>query len=66
MNPYLELTSAFNQGAWRAVVSSGQAVVLPRLSLSRALSGLPLREQHARLVEAALGVLPFEVPGAQA
>lgn len=32
-NPYLELTEAFNAGRRRALVSSGQAVVLHRLAI---------------------------------
>ena len=32
-NPYLDLTAAFNQGRRRALVSSGQAVVLHRLAI---------------------------------
>ena len=34
MNPYIDLTREFNQGGFRAIVSSGQAVVLHRLSIS--------------------------------
>lgn len=34
MNPYLELTREFNEGRVRAIVSSGQAVVLHRLSIA--------------------------------
>ena len=34
MNPYLDLTREFNEGGVRAIVSSGQAVVLLRLSLA--------------------------------
>ncbi len=33
MNPYLELTRRFNAGRLRAIVSSGQAVVLHRLAI---------------------------------
>lgn len=33
MNPYLELTEQFNRGRRRALVSSGQAVVLHRLAI---------------------------------
>ena len=32
-NPYVELTTAFNRGRFRAVLSSGQAVVLHRLAV---------------------------------
>lgn len=32
-NPYVELTAAFNQGRLRAILSSGQAVVLHRLAV---------------------------------
>ena len=32
-NPYLDLTEAFNRGRRRALVSSGQAVVLHRLAI---------------------------------
>jgi hypothetical protein len=34
VNPYLTLTREFNRGALRAIVSSGQAVVLHRLAVS--------------------------------
>ncbi|HEY2739722.1 MAG TPA: hypothetical protein VGK45_15035, partial [Thermoanaerobaculia bacterium] len=32
-NPYLELTEEFNQGRLRALLSSGQAVVVHRLAI---------------------------------
>lgn len=32
-NPYVSLTTAFNEGRLRAVLSSGQAVVLHRLAI---------------------------------
>lgn len=44
MNPYLELTREFNRGALRAIVSSGQAVVLLRLSVSSKDGDWILRE----------------------
>lgn len=56
MNPYLELTSAFNAGSLRAVVSSGQAVVLHRLSLSSKDGDWILRETPEALAHV-LGVL---------
>lgn len=44
MNPYLELTREFNRGGLRAIVSSGQAVVLLRLSVSSKDGDWILRE----------------------
>ena len=52
-NPYLELTEAFNQGRRRALVSSGQAVVLHRLAIMSKDGDWILREDD----EAAAHVL---------
>lgn len=97
-NPYVELTAAFNRECLRAVLSSGQAVVLHRLAVmskdgdwilrereneerlaifqqamqpwaeiwpevSAEVTGLPLLEAHAIVVERAEGVLPWAPPG---
>ena len=56
MNPYLELTREFNLGALRAIVSSGQAVVLLRLSVASKDGDWILRETPEAL-EHVLGVL---------
>ena len=50
MNIYVRLTHEFNKGKLRAVLSSGQAVVLHRL---------PLKDAHEVVVSRAEGVLPF-------
>ncbi len=49
MNPYLDLTREFNRGAVRAIVSSGQAVVLLRLSVASKDGDWILRETPADL-----------------
>lgn len=56
MNPYLELTREFNRGSLRAIVSSGQAVVLLRLSVASKDGDWILRETPEAL-EHVLGVL---------
>ena len=76
MSIYLELTREFNAGRLRAMVSSGQAVVLHRLSryqqaaerwaaawpeVQRAIDGQSLREAHAVMVQRAAGVLAYAV-----
>jgi hypothetical protein len=43
-NPYIELTEAFNQGRRRALISSGQAVVLHRLAIMSKDGDWVLRE----------------------
>lgn len=43
-NPYLELTTAFNQGRLRALLSSGQAVVVHRLAIMSKDGDWVLRE----------------------
>jgi hypothetical protein len=43
-NPYLDLTAAFNRGRLRALVSSGQAVVLHRLAIMSKDGDWVLRE----------------------
>lgn len=45
-NPYLELTGAFNRGRLRALVSSGQAVVLYRLAIMSKDGDWVLREDE--------------------
>ena len=45
-NPYLELTEAFNRGRRRALVSSGQAVVLHRLAIMSKDGDWILREDE--------------------
>jgi hypothetical protein len=45
-NPYLELTREFNRGRRRALVSSGQAVVLHRLAVMSKDGDWVLREDH--------------------
>lgn len=45
-NPYLELTEAFNRGRRRALVSSGQAVVLHRLAVMSKDGDWVLREDE--------------------
>ena len=49
MNPYLELTREFNRGALRAIVSSGPAVVLLRLSVASKDGDWILRERPEAL-----------------
>ena len=55
-NPYVELTAAFNQGRLRAILSSGQAVVLHRLALMSKDGDWILREDD-EATEHVLGVL---------
>lgn len=55
-NPYLELTGAFNRGRLRALVSSGQAVVLHRLAVMSKDGDWVLREDE-EAVRHVLGVL---------
>jgi hypothetical protein len=55
-NPYLELTAAFNQGRLRALLSSGQAVVVHRLAIMSKDGDWVLRED-AEAVTHILGVL---------
>lgn len=49
MNPYLDLTREFNRGGLRAIVSSGQAVVLLRLSVASKDGDWILRESREAL-----------------
>jgi len=56
VNPYLDLTREFNQGGLRAIVSSGQAVVLLRLSVASKDGDWIVRETREAL-EHVLGVL---------
>jgi hypothetical protein len=49
VNPYLELTGDFNRGRVRAIVSSGQAVVLHRLSVASKDGDWILREDAESL-----------------
>ena len=56
MSIYLELTREFNAGRLRAVIASGQAVVLHRLAIASKDGDWILREQPAAL-EHVLGVL---------
>jgi len=58
-NPYLDLTAELNRGRLRALLSSGQAVVVHRLAI-RQIEGLSLPEAHRLVVSRAEGVLPFE------
>jgi hypothetical protein len=44
VNPYLDLTAAFNQGRLRALISSGQAVVVHRLAIMSKDGDWVLRE----------------------
>ena len=55
-NPYVELTTAFNRGRLRAVLSSGQAVVLHRLAVMSKDGDWILREDDEAL-EHVLAVL---------
>lgn len=55
MNIYLDLTHRFNEGRLRAVLSSGQAVVLHRLAIMSKDGDWIRREAE--------GVLPFAPPG---
>lgn len=55
-NPYLELTQAFNRGRLRALVSSGQAVVLHRLAVMSKDGDWVLREEEEAL-DHVIGVL---------
>ncbi len=55
-NPYIELTEAFNDGRLRAVLSSGQAVVLYRLAIMSKDGDWILRED-AEALDHVLGVL---------
>lgn len=55
-NPYLELTETFNQGRLRALISSGQAVVVHRLAIMSKDGDWVLRED-AEATEHVLGVL---------
>jgi hypothetical protein len=52
MSVYLSLTRAFNEGALRAILSSGQAVVVHRLALMS-------NKAHEIIAESAAGTLPF-------
>jgi hypothetical protein len=78
MNPYLDLTREFNAGRLRAVIASGQAVVLHRLAImskdgdwilledpEMEIEGLPLGNAHRILVARAGNVLPVEVEGSE-
>ncbi|TDI42504.1 MAG: hypothetical protein E2P02_12935 [Acidobacteria bacterium] len=63
MNIYLELTEAFNTGALRAIICSGQAVVLHRLTIMSKDGDWILREdksslEHVLSVLDAHGALP--------
>jgi hypothetical protein len=49
VNPYLTLTREFNRGALRAIVSSGQAVVLHRLAVSSKDGDWIVREEPGAL-----------------
>jgi hypothetical protein len=60
VNPYLDLTRELNAGGIRAIVSSGQAVVLLKLSVmskdgDRILQDTPEALEHVH------DVLPFSV-----
>lgn len=55
-NPYFELTDEFNQGRLRALLSSGQAVVVHRLAIMSKDGDWILRED-AEAIEHVLGVL---------
>ncbi len=58
MSVYLELTSEFNAGRTRAIVCSGQAVVLLRLAIA---SKDGVREAHGHVVACAERWLPTVV-----
>ncbi len=62
MNPYVELTRAFNAGGLRAIVSSGQAVVLHRLSMTSKDGDWIVRETPEALGHV-LGVLADRAAG---
>ena len=68
VNIYQELTQAFNAGRLRAILSSGQAVVMHRLDawarIDAEIADMPLREAHATLVAHAEERLPFQVESA--
>lgn len=55
-NPYVDLTLAFNQGRLRAILSSGQAVVLYRLAVMSNYGDWILRED-AEALDHVLGTL---------
>jgi len=55
-NPYVELTAAFNQGRLRAILSSGQAVVMHRLAVMSKDGDWILRED-AEVMQHVLDVL---------
>ncbi|CAN5236429.1 hypothetical protein BH20VER2_BH20VER2_10430 [soil metagenome] len=55
-NVYLELTEQFNAGSFRAIISSGQAVVLHRLAIMSKDGDWILRE-HTEAIEHVLNVL---------
>jgi hypothetical protein len=57
-NPYLELTAEFNRGRLRALLSSGQAVVVHRLAVMSKDGDWILRED-AEAIGHVLGVLSF-------
>ena len=66
-NPYVNLTMAFNEGRLRAVLSSGQAVVMHRLAIMSKdgdwiLKEDPLAQAHEIVVARAEGVLPWAPP----
>ncbi|MEI8138991.1 MAG: hypothetical protein WCI03_03895 [bacterium] len=59
-NIYQELTQAFNAGRLRAILSSGQAVVMHRLAVMSKDGDWILGETPAVLVSRAEGRLPFQ------
>jgi hypothetical protein len=60
VNPYLDLTREFNAGGIRAIVSSGQAVVLLKLSVMSKDGDWILQEAPEALAHV-LSVLSFAV-----
>jgi len=61
------LTNQFNTGRLRVIISSGQAVVLHHLAITRKdvekeISGLPLPDAHSVIVKCAENILPFTLP----
>jgi hypothetical protein len=65
-NPYLDLTEAFNSGRRRALISSGQAVVLHRLAIMSKDGDWVLREDAEATSSRDLIRLAREHPGALA
>jgi len=59
VNIYVDLTNEFNTGELRAILSSGQAVVLHELAVMSKAGDWILREAHTVIAALAEGVLPL-------